>query len=85
MIVVWWKIILVYFSPLALNLHFPIGFQLDKNLKYLFEIMQLLKIEAVARACNFIKKETLRHVFSYEYSKISKNTFFTEHLQRLFL
>ena len=46
--------------------------------------MQLLKIEAVARACNFIKKETLRHVFSCEYSEISKNTFFTEHLQRLF-
>ena len=28
--------------------------------------------------CNFIKKETLAQVFSFE---ISKNTFFTEHLQ----
>ena len=29
---------------------------------------------------NFIKKETLAQVFSCEFSKISKNTFFTEHL-----
>ena len=31
-------------------------------------------------ACNFIKKETLAHVFSCEFCEISKNTFFTEHL-----
>ena len=31
-------------------------------------------------ACNFIKKETLAQFFSCEVSKISKNTFFTEHL-----
>ena len=31
-------------------------------------------------ACNFIKKETLAHVFSCEICEISKNTFFTEHL-----
>ena len=31
-------------------------------------------------ACNFIKKETLAQVFSYEFCKISKNIFFTEHL-----
>ena len=31
--------------------------------------------------CNFIKKETLAQVFSCEFCKISKNTFFTEHLQ----
>ena len=30
--------------------------------------------------CNFIKKETLALVFSSEFCKISKNTFFTEHL-----
>ena len=30
--------------------------------------------------CNFIKKETLAQVFSSEFCKISKNTFFTEHL-----
>ena len=30
-------------------------------------------------ACNFIKKETLTQVFSCEFCKISKNTFFTEH------
>ena len=31
-------------------------------------------------ACNFIKKEILAQVFSREFCKISKNTFFTEHL-----
>ena len=34
----------------------------------------------MAQACNFIKKETLTQVFSCEFCKISKNTFFTEHL-----
>ena len=38
----------------------------------------LIKLQAAA--CNFIKKETLEQVFSFEFSKISKNTFFTEHL-----
>ena len=33
-----------------------------------------------AEACNFIKKEILAQVFSCEFCKISKNTFFTEHL-----
>ena len=31
--------------------------------------------------CNFTKKETLPRVFSCEFYKISKNTFFTEHLR----
>ena len=31
-------------------------------------------------AYNFIKKETLAQVFSCEFSKISRNTFFTEYL-----
>ena len=31
-------------------------------------------------ASNFIKKETLAHVFSCEFCEISKNTSFTEHL-----
>ena len=31
-------------------------------------------------AGNFIKKETLTQVFSCEFFKISKNTFYTEHL-----
>ena len=30
--------------------------------------------------CNFIKKETLAQVFSCGFCKISKNTFFTDHL-----
>ena len=32
------------------------------------------------QACNFIKKETVAQVFSYEFCEISKNTFFTEYL-----
>ena len=32
------------------------------------------------QACNFIKKETLVQVFSYEFCKSSENIFFTEHL-----
>ena len=32
-------------------------------------------------AGNFIKKETLAQVFSFEFCEISKNTFFTEHLR----
>ena len=31
-------------------------------------------------ACNFIKKETLVQVFSWEFCKISKNTFFRDYL-----
>ena len=33
-------------------------------------------IKLKAKACNFIKKETLAQVFSREFFKISKNTFF---------
>ena len=33
------------------------------------------------KACNFIKKETLGQLFSCEFCKIVKNTFFTEHIQ----
>ena len=32
-------------------------------------------------ACNFIKKETLAQVFSFELCDIFKNIFFTEHLR----
>ena len=41
----------------------------------------LIRLQALqAKACNFVKKETLAQVFSCESCKISKNTFFTEHL-----
>ena len=36
-------------------------------------------------ACNFIKKEILAQVFFCKFCKISKNTFFTEHLWWLLL
>ena len=38
----------------------------------------LIKLQV--EACNFIKKETLAQVFSCEFCKISKSTFFIEHL-----
>ena len=40
--------------------------------------------EKFREACNFIGKETLAQVFSYEFCEISKKTFFTEHLWWLF-
>ena len=33
-------------------------------------------VSPVPQACNFIKKETLAQVFSFELCEISKNTFF---------
>ena len=37
-------------------------------------------LNTLPQACNFIKKETLKQVFSHEFCEISKNTFFIEHL-----
>ena len=39
------------------------------------EHLRWLLLEGVAKACNFIKKETLAQVSSYEFCKISKNTY----------
>ena len=36
----------------------------------------LIKLQAWAWACNFIKRESLARVFSCEFCEISKNTFF---------
>ena len=38
----------------------------------------LFAIAINATACNFIKRETLAQVFSFEFCEISKNSFFTE-------
>ena len=46
--------------------------------KHLCQSLFLNKVAGTA--CNFIKKETLTQVFSFEFSEISKNTFFTEHV-----
>ena len=46
--------------------------------KHLCQSLFLINLQA--RACNFIKKETLAQVFSGEVCKIYKNIFFTEHL-----
>ena len=42
----------------------------------------LIKLQA---ACNFIKKDTLAQVFSFEFSKFRGTPFFTEHLWWLLL
>ena len=42
-------------------------------------------IKLLAEACNFVKKETLAHVFSYEFSKILRTPFLTDHLRWLLL
>ena len=47
------------------------------------EISQNSQENTCAR--DFIKKETLVEVLSYEFRKISENTFFTEHLRWLLL
>ena len=38
-----------------------------------------LEISQNSQENNFIKKETLTHVFSCEFCENSKNTFYTEH------
>ena len=52
---------------------------------YLFIYLFVDSFIYLVQASNFIKKETLVQVFSREFSKISKNTFFTEHLWWLLL
>ena len=43
-------------------------------------LRQSLFFNKVAGPCNFIKKKTVTQVFFREFYKISKTTFFTEHL-----
>ena len=45
----------------------------------------LIKLQAEAEACNFIKKEILTQVFSFEFCEIFKNIFFIAHLRWLLL
>ena len=47
--------------------------------KHLCQSLFLSKVTR-RQACNFIKKETMVQMFCYEFCKISKNAFFTEHL-----
>ena len=44
--------------------------------KVFLEILENSRENTCARACNFIKGDTLPQVFSCEFCKISKNTFF---------
>ena len=47
--------------------------------KHLCQSHRCQQVPESGEACNFIKKEVLAQVFSCEFCKISKNTFFTEH------
>ena len=48
------------------------------------QLRQSLFFNKVAdQVCNFIKKEPLAQVLSCEFSQISKNIFFTEHLRAI--
>ena len=47
--------------------------------KHLCQSLLFNKVTSLSQAYNFIKKETLAQVFSYEFCEISKNTFFTGH------
>ena len=50
---------------------------------YLFQTYREIEIDdgiSQAEATNFIKNEALAQMFPCEFSKISKNTFFIEHL-----
>ena len=47
--------------------------------KHLRQSLFLKRLQA--KACNFIKKETLAQLFSREFCEISKNTAFTEHFR----
>ena len=45
----------------------------------------LFSIKSQVEACNFIKKETLTHVFCCTFCEFFKNTFFIEHFRWLLL
>ena len=49
----------------------------------IFPLAEFIKLMVYSKIyqlqpCNFIKKETLAHVFSCDFGEISKKTFFTE-------
>ena len=48
---------------------------------YIHTFRKPMATKLAGLTCNFIKIETLAQVFSCEFCEISKNTFFTEHLQ----
>ena len=47
--------------------------------KHLCQSLSLVKLKV--SACNFIKRESLAQVFSCEFCKISKNSFFIKHFR----
>ena len=63
----------------AKSLHFVISGAI-KKCKYINNFT----FDILSPACNFIKNVTLAHVFSGEFQKIFKNTYFAEHLRRVF-
>ena len=49
--------------------------EISQNLQENTRVWVSLLIKLQASACNFIKKETLAQVFSYDFCEVSKNTF----------
>ena len=76
---------LIWLKTLSKALSIPEAVIQRCSVKRFLEISQNSQENTCAEACNFIKKETLAQVFSCEFCKISKNTFFIEHLWRLLL
>ena len=52
---------------------------------FIFQFLNIIITKVRPKTCNFIKKETLAQMFSFEFCRIFKNAFFTEHLQWLLL
>ena len=83
------KFILAYHQLVNLSSYFNIGKKAMMTYIILLHVFVLLRETSYSSSqlqdCNFIKKETLAHVFSCEFCEISKNSFFTEHLWWLLL
>ena len=52
----------------------------EKRFSGKFQKIHKKTIVQESTACNFIKKETLAQVISYEFCEAFKNTFLTEHV-----
>ena len=77
-------LLLIAFLPEATTggvLQEKVFLEISQNLQENTRVWVSLLIKLQASACNFIKKETLARVFSCEFCKISKNTFFIEQLR----
>ena len=64
-----------------LNLRDTIGqWSIHTNVPFLEAAVQRCSVKRWPEACNFIKKETLTQVFSWEFYEIFKSSFLKEHI-----